>query len=459
MPDPTPSAPEVTPNASTTPAEPPPPSNLVSTILGLISEEPAKKPEPTPEPEKKPEPTPPPPAPEPEKKPEPEPAKVTVAKKATPQVPVEDIVRKTVEELRKAETPKPVVEEKPEAPEPETVDTVAARLGFALTPEEKEEIDLALYAEQVDPSKAGLTKRLEAFYKEQKEFLDRKTAEDENYDPDSDPEYRKLITKSNPKFSSSEKRKLELRREVEAAEKRAYERARKDLMPEIEQTRRKVAEIEIAPELSKTVSSFSKALFDGAQNEALKAYSTATDLEAFKKDYPEAADIIVRAQKASEVAAKEFLAIRRGLVDFDPEKNKDHAAIAEFVEKQGEIFAAHGGDARLRGGKVFVPPSQWSPEIADRAWTFSDQDVLNALRVHTRKNVEKRLQAEQQKWEAVQEARARRTKSSAPNGATPPPPAPDDTKPVRSGVTSVATPASAPAPESNITSRILGLST
>ena len=471
MPENTPEAPQVTPTVQ---AEPAPPPNLVSTILGLISEpagsevpkgqESSKIQAPSLElgTPKAQEPavieTPPAPAQEP---------KVAVTKKSSGPS-TDEIIRKTVEELRRSEAPAPSLPQfdfnlpavVPEAP---TVESISAQLGFELSPEEKEELDLALYAEQVDQSRAGLSDKLAKFYKDQKEFFDKKTAEDPDYDPDSDPEYKKFITKANPRFTSAEKRKIELRREVEAAEKRAYERAKRDIMPEIEETRRKLARVENAPEIDKAVGAFSKSVFSGSESEALKAYSSASDANAFRADYPAEADLIIGAQKAAEVAAKEFLAIRRGIVSFDPDNNKDHASIASFIDRQGEMFATHGGDARVRNGKVFVPPSKWSPEIEDRAWTFSDQDVLNALRVHTRRTIEKQLASEQKRFESIQEAKARRTRGTTPTGAAP---AHSDTneiggyKPVRSGVSSVSAAGSATEiPEKNIASRILGLST
>lgn len=392
-------------------------------LLGYSKPEPVVEKKPEPAPEVKPEPVVEKPAPvEPEK-----PAvveavtkkKVSV-KKTEPAPNVEEMVRKAVADI----TPKP--EEK--------LATVAETVSVeGLSEEDREEVELAQYAEKRDPTKVGLAKKVAEFQKARNEFIEKQRAEDPDYEPDSDPEFRKFIAKSEPKISPTEKRRLFVQREAEAAEQRAYERVKQEFEGKLKGTETQLREITERPKLAKKIEEVRSGFFKDVDDPVFKSFVEKPDVAA--EEYPLETEILSGIQQETTNQAEEYLAVRSGLKAFDS-ANPTHARVNSFIVEQADLFEKHGGKALVRDGKPFIHPGKWRPEHAQTHWTFSEDDVLGALRVNAAREAKKKIASENQK---IERAIAARTKKSVPM-------APTGTKPVVTEEGSEVSPRSSSAP-------------
>jgi uncharacterized protein (DUF1330 family) len=281
-----------------------------------------------------------------------------------------------------------------------------APLPADLTEEEAEEIELARFTEQTDPARAGLADQVLAFHVANKKFIEQALENDPDFDPNTDPAYKKFLAKSEPKFSASDKRKALIRREAEAAELRAAERIRRELAPEIEANRAQLREIQVRPDVVKRVNDLSSSLFADVEDEAFKAFATKGDAAA--EDFPIEAEILGAEKQKTLRLAEEFLAIRNGLKPFSANENQAHKEIGDFITAQGDAFLKHGGRHLIRDGKQFVHPSQWKASMANTHWTFSNDDVVNALQVEATRKAQNRIKAEHAKIEKAVAARAKR---------------------------------------------------
>lgn len=461
---------EATPAAPAAPITPPPAApaedaNLLATILGMIKpeeknvappqekkpDEPAKPAAETPKAsDTPPANTPPAATPDPAAATTPPaaPKKVAVKKKDPAPAPLtKDDVAAAVREALPA-TPTP--ERKPEPAAP-----AAPALPSDLTPEERDEIELYQFIEQKDPAKKGLVDKGLKFVEETKKFLAKRIEQEgADYDPATDPLYKKFVEANKPQITSVERRKFTILREVGDVEAKAYERARKELLPEIEKTRQKIAEIEETPKIKARLSTFGDEIAADLPEEIAKAYAEGgKKLEKIKEDFPLEYEAVVQSVSGAVVLAEDFLKLRAGTATFDP-NNDRHSFIVKFLDGQAKLFAERGGEARVRDGKTFVHPYEFKPGMEKSHWTFDNEDVLTMLRYQASAEAKHRIQSERQRHNAALEAAKRRT--PAPNGTTPPAvvPPPEQKSPV---ITPTPAPgAAAPAGSANADDNILG---
>lgn len=406
---------------------------MLSNILNLVAPEKVDvKPDPAPEP-KKPD-----PAPEP-KKPDPEPAKTEPAapepkklpvkkRDAAPTLSAEEIRRIAAEEAAKA-APKPA--EPAVKPEPAKPD------DSSLTEAEKEELALAELAEKKDPNRKGLTDQFRSFYKKQAEFLEgRMAAEGEDYDPASDPEYKKWASRNSPKLTAAERKALREEQIAEAAAARALKEAEQKFKPEIERLSQKARELEHKPAIRSRVDTYTGEVAAGMPEEIVKFFNdNGRDLKKTQEAFPGEFEIVAQLVSGASALAEEALSLRRGITRFDPTNSK-HQYLDQFLVKQADSLLARPAEERTRDGKTFVHPHKWSPDLADRHWTFDDEDVLGMLKSAAQKEAKERVSARRAELKAAIEAHTRRT--AAPTGAAAAPaPAPAPTPSTRTpaGVT------------------------
>lgn len=449
-----PPAPTTPPPAASTPPAADGSGKLLSTILGLIKPEekvvtpptpptvPATPPAPAPTEPTGTTPTPP-PAPEPRK-----PVKVRApAPRITP-ADLEDAVKRGIT----AATPTPPPAPTPPAP-------VAPALPSDLTPEERDEVELARYIEGKDPAKKGLADRTLKFFEEQKKFLERRVTEvGDSYDPAEDPQFKKFLEKNQPQLTPSERRRMTIQRETEGIKTEAFEAAKKELMPEIEKTKRKLLEIEERPKVKNRVNKYIDEVASSMTPEVHEFYvKNGRDVEKTKAEYPVEFAIASQVTAGAVKLAEEFLNLRRGLVEFQA-NNEQHQFMHDFVDRQGKIFSERGGDQLVRNGKTFVHPYQWAPGMEKTHWTFDDDDVLSMLKVQAQLEAKTRIEEEQKKMELAYAARQRRL--AAQNGAVTHPPTP--TAPPSPTIPAAPSPGAAsgdPKPAVNPISRILKIGT
>ena len=339
------------------------------------------------------------PAPVVEATPEPKAKKKVTVKAAEPapvQPTVEEVVQRTL-----AEANRPVV---PTTPAVATVAVAAPLDDFS--EEEREEFEIAKYAEAKDPKRAGLAQQVVDATKARREFIAKARSADADYEPDSDPEFRKLVAATEPKLSSAEKRRLFVQRETDAAEERAYTRVKAEMEAKHQGTQSQLREITERPKLAKKIEEVSADMFSDEEDPVFKAFVAKPETAA--EDYPLEAEILSGIKRETEHAASEYLAVRSGLKAYNP---TEHAEINNFVVTQADLFEKHGGKALVRDGKAFIHPAKWRPEHAATHWTFSEDDVLGAMRVDASRKAKARITVENQK---IERAIAARTKRSTP---------------------------------------------
>lgn len=389
--------PETTQNTETPATEEPNENQLLANILGLIK--PEEKDVRPPVEEKKVEPA-------PVVAAAPEPKKVAVRKRepapapTIPDAKIEEVVKRTIaaQPVRLPDPVKPVV-----APDPE------------LRQEQREELDLARYAESKDPAKKGLSDKLLKFYENEKKFLEKRVADEgDEYDPSTDPAYRKFIAANAPTF---DRKNVVTQKITEEAETRATKRVREELAPEQERVRQELVELKERPKVQARVNTYVDEVASGMPGEVYDFYrKNGGDMAKTQEAFPLEFDIIAKTVDGVLRVADEFLSIRAGLKQFDP-KNQQHTYVNEFVDERARVFLDKGGDALKRGGKQFVHPYQWKPGMENTHWTFDDEDVLNMLKVRAQFEAKTRISNENARLKAITDAQKRRT--AAPISAAP----------------------------------------
>jgi hypothetical protein len=421
--------------APTTPPATPPVeehANVLQTILGLIKPEdktvtpvkPVEKPEDKTAAAKPEDKTPAQPPADPnksvEQKPTETPSKKVVVKKGArlTEERIEEVVRRTVESTTKAVPPvnKPA-DAKPQDQSPPIPDD--------FLPEERDELELAKFIESRDPSRKGLYDKTLKLLNASKKFLEDKTKEDPEYDPTSDPAYKKLLEAHKTGLAPVEKRRFSILREAAILKEEAVNQAKQEFGPEIAKLKKQQLEITETPKIQTRLNSYSKELEDVMPPEVIKAFrDNNRDFNKLREEFPLEYEAVASSIAGAAQVAGEFLRVRSGLTEFSPE-NPQHVYMFEFVDGLSKRFAEKGGDARVIDGKTFIHPYQWKPELADRHWTFDNDDILEALKHQAAREANQKIEAGNKRLQAIEEARNRRAKAQKgtvtedPNKANP----------------------------------------
>ena len=416
---------------------------MLNTILGLIKPEDKKV---TVDPVKKEE------APAAAAKPaapETPPKKIGVKKKEAAPAPAAVSDDKIDEAVRRAmvshQAQTPPAAKAPD-PEPDLPDDITA--------DERDELDLYKFAEAKDPTKKGLHAKALKFVADNKKFLEKRLEEEgDDYDPAKDPQYKKFLDANEPKLSQTEKRRFMIQRETAGLKEEAYEKARSELMPEIEATRKKLLEIEENPKIHSRLSSYSDELASVMPEEVVSYWKeNGKDFSKMKAQFPIEHDAVVASVSGAIKVAQEFLKMRSGLTEFK-QNSPEHDYMLKFVDNQAKVFDSRGGDARVRDGKQFAHPYQMKAGMERTHWTFDNEDILGMLKYQAAREANARIKAEYRRIDEANDARKRR--SSAQKGAESP-------DPVSPSITSSSSPgASQPSggAENGLLASILGFGT
>lgn len=431
MPDPvtTPNAPAAAPAAPAAPATPPPATNapeaqtpkaqdpvkssILSSILRITTEDKAPEAKTSPAEVKKEEPK---PEPKPEPKKEPvSPAKPkVVVKKTVPAPSIEPVVEAAV--TKALEKLKPTVAA-PVEPAPED--------DSFLTEDQREDVELAKYIANKDPAKKGLDAKLRTFYKAERDFLDqRRAAEGDDYEPETDPQYRQFLAKNMPRISAAEKKQAFREMTEERAVTKATEKVRGELEPKLREQQRALAEIKERPAIAATVNSFAGDMLDSISEaaEAVKFFRDNNyDETKLREAFPVEAEAVSQAVRGAMRVAEEYLSLKRGLKEFNPTPGSVHSFLETFITDQANVLLKVGGQYVIRDGKTFVHPAQWKPGMEATNWTFDDSDVLLMLKQTAVKEAQTRLASKKKEVELILAAQQKKTaQNSAPAAATPP---------------------------------------
>lgn len=332
-----------------------------------------------------PEPEPETPAPEPEPEPE-KPKKKFEIKQ--PELSKEDIrrtIREELEQKRASQPPPPL----PKEPEPEPVDELEDFL-----PEQRDEIELAVYAEKSDPKKyKGMAGKLKKFYSDLDEYIDNTDDPDRTFD-EQDDEFIKWVQKNKPTISKVEQRKLERK----MIKDQALDEARSEFENKNKELEEKIRQVEDRPKAANEYNRFE---------------------ELLAEDKPEEEDQLATSVYANEMqdakrVGKEYLDLFYGLKQYD-EQVPLHTWIIDFVTQQSDAFKQHGGDHLYRTEqgvkKSFVPPSEFANADSSKHWTFTSTDIVDIMGNYFQGKAKDSIKTEEERLEKMGFKRQSQNKS------------------------------------------------
>lgn len=273
-------------------------------------------------------------------------------------------------------TTQPQPEPAPQDPDAEYIKT--------LTDEQRDQYELAKFAETKFPELKGKAAETINFFKKVEAFA----RENPTISPDSE-EFRDFVLENRPKWPDGKLRQIERQWIQEQAAAEAERKLKEKIQRDLEEVRRKQYEIEVRPKIEKAATQFRTRLASEikmpqdidplAQEVAAKINEAG--FEAAIEEYPVEAPIV----KFAYDAAEEYLRISNGLSQVDL-SNPVHNWLANFISNQGRLLAnapeQHRKDAN---GRIFLPRDQYAelirtnPEAANSYWTFSDQQILDMI--------------------------------------------------------------------------------
>lgn len=259
-----------------------------------------------------------------------------------------------------------------------------------MSEEEREEYELARYAEATVPDKhKGLAAKTLDYFKQVADWT--------NANPDADEDdFNEFIGKIKPQWDPGERRRLEIRKVKEETEAR--------LRAEMDE---KIRQTELKPVVQRQVESFRDRLLTQKLPDNLEPINAkvAADVKAFLQQpnqeayaelletHPLEAPTLVE----SALNAEAFLRIANGLDSFNAENGR-HLWLAEFLAKQGEILEKAPDEKRIRQGREFLSRHKYAvlqeknPAEAAKYWSFTDNEVADMIAVNAALAIAKKYQ-------------------------------------------------------------------
>lgn len=252
----------------------------------------------------------------------------------------------------------------------------------SLPQEAQDEIQMAKFAETKFPELKGKASEIIGYYKK----VDTFAQSHPDLKPNSE-EFKEFTDENRPKWRSGEKRRVEtafLKEEVKAEAKREM---MAELQPELEATKRRIHNQEVAPLINKAVDDFQNLLVSGESlpdpaMEAIPADVAKVFREKGAKAAMEEFPLEGKIYAQTVNAGNEWLNLTNGVTQLNM-GNPMHKWLMDFVEQQGNIYRAN--PESTREGRTFLPLMEYMNLLAaDRAqasrhYTFDDRDVLNLL--------------------------------------------------------------------------------
>ncbi len=321
---------------------------------------------------------------------------------------MEDAVRKVFGEAQPpSATPTPsAAQSPPVAPAAPQDDPYISQLG----PEEKDAIELAKWADANTPEfkGQGLPAKFVAFYKAVDGYVAAAKAKDPDgertYD-DNDKEFTKFVEDNRPAIEPAKWERLKTDRLVAQVEESTTKKVTEKFSAENEAIKRRQTMLEVKPVIEGRLARFQDNV--GQLMIAEKDSVIASVAQTIGKDGVDKAleadpiftPIVVAAYNQGQTAAAEFLAMTNGVKDFKQD-NPVQDWLIRFIRRSGEVFAANGGDKRVRtdpesgAQKTFLPRGKFNEiyardpqEAASKHWTFSDEDVLMMIERNTKDHI------------------------------------------------------------------------
>ena len=230
-------------------------------------------------------------------------------------------------------------------------------------PEQREEIELARYAESSNPKKyKGMEGKLVKFYSDLDSYIDKADADDSRTFDENDEEFMQWVQKNKPTVSRVEQRRLER----QMIKDEALTEARSEFDGKNKELEEKIRQVSDRPKAEKELTRYEKLLAEEVPEEGDELAESIYENE------------MTDAKRVGE----EYLDLFYGLKTYD-EKNTLHSWIIDFVTQQSEAFSKHGGDhlSKTVDGikKSFVPPSEYGNVDANKHWTFTSSDIMDIM--------------------------------------------------------------------------------
>tara|TARA_R100000808_G_scaffold1976_1_gene8390 strand:+ start:8368 stop:9837 length:1470 start_codon:yes stop_codon:yes gene_type:complete len=296
-----------------------------------------------------------------------------------------DTAQELIESLSEVLAEKKKTEELPVPPDPEPVDDEAG-----LMDEQRLELELASYAEQKMPDKySGMRGKMLSFYKELDEWVGNKQAEDPEFNAENNfEEINEWVEAKKPALSKVDEKKLErqlIREQAIAEFKSESESKFRDL-------ELKTKAIEAKPKIEKDMAAFTSSILSMEGFDAAELLKEGKTKEAMEK-HPMQAQVASQVLGQVEEVYRDYLAYDNGLEEWGDSKDT-HRWLNRFLTEQGDFLYRSGGDNSVRGGKEFLPVTEFNkryqsdPAKTDsRYWTFDRHDVRELLAVAAQQQI------------------------------------------------------------------------
>jgi hypothetical protein len=336
--------------------------------------------------------------------------------------PEEEVVQEDVQEEAKEEEPKKTEPKKKKLRkviDPDVPEDVAKQPAFTasnedkyepdsedvefmeeLVPDERAVYEKVLYADKrLGGDYRGKSKQFRDFFKKNKEFVEKRMAEDDFYDPSSDEQYSQFVQKNKPQFSRSDEDKVYREMILEEADRRINKKTsekieqleqqlkRQEVLPRVNQAKanfRKVAQQTVVPE------EYQKEFAEGGQEAVTKfAGENPLEYQILEKNTQELLQF-------SDTLTEIFLDPSTQL---DVAGNPMHKHLNDWLNGEQNNFIK-SGQTQQEDGRVFMRRERYFQLPEDKRseyYTWSDNDLLKllALRYGDKVNAEIKQHREQ----------------------------------------------------------------
>jgi len=288
------------------------------------------------------------------------------------------------------------VKKQPEYTQPEEVeykvDSDEEEFMNDLIPEERVVYEKILYADKkIGGDYKGASKKFKDFVKKNKEYLEKKSSEDEYYDPASDENYKNFVNNNKPKFTRLDEDKVYREMILEEAEKRATKRTsnrieelenqlkKQEYAPKVEQAKtqfRKVAQESVIPK------EFHDVFVEGG--DAIKNFADSNPLE-YKILEKNTSELLSLSDTLTEIFMDPTTQI-------DISGNEVHKYLNDWIQTEQDNFIKSGqteneGKLYMRRERYYQLPESKRSEY----YTWSDNDVLKLLAIRYSDKVKSEL--------------------------------------------------------------------
>lgn len=260
------------------------------------------------------------------------------------------------------------------------IDDEDAKFMEDLIPEERAMFEKVLYADKrLGGDYKGKSKQFRDFFKKNKDFVEKRMADDDFYDPATDDQYKEFIAKHKPQFTRADEDKVYREMILEEADKRIN----KKTADRISQLERQLQRQETLPRINQAKAHFRKNAQKVIPEDINKQITSSENgLKDFAESNPLEYQII-------ESNTQEMLAFSDALTDIfldpntpiDVDNNQMHKHLNEWINHQQEQFIKTG-QTQLDDGRTFMRRERFYRLPEDKRaeyYTWDDNAILNLL--------------------------------------------------------------------------------